>query len=166
MDRLSILLATFLLSACAQEGGNAVSQGTSHNTAQGAPTTSAPPETSTQSRSMDAPVMPFLARLPAHEAGDAAAFTGILVVDGPCIYAGEGASRVLIATMTSELDWDIKQGVLRLSDGGLARVGERVLLGGSQARGATVQALPWLVRPSKTCDQARVWITSSAVRAP
>jgi hypothetical protein len=112
-----------------------------------------------------------LARLPESRLGDAAAAVGTLRAEGACIYLeAAGSTRYLIASTIPGARWDAAQEALVVPSGGAEagaatyRSGERVTLGGSEARAATLSG-QWVETPAATCDIRRIWITNSIMSA-
>jgi hypothetical protein len=108
-----------------------------------------------------------LARLPESRMGDAAAAIGTLRAEGACLYLeAAGSTRYLIASTIPGARWDAAREALVVpSEGAEAgtatyRLGEKVTLGGSEARAATL-AGQWVEPPAETCDTTRIWIANS-----
>ena len=104
-----------------------------------------------------------LARLPDSEGGDAATTAGTLEAEGSCLYLRTVAGpRYLIASTMPGARWDAEAGALVVpgAGGGTFRPGERVSLGGSEAKAATLTGL-WVEPPGERCDTGRVWVTNS-----
>jgi hypothetical protein len=110
-----------------------------------------------------------LARLPDSRLGDAAAVTGTLRVEGACLYLdAAGSARYLIAFTIPGARWDAAQAALVVSSGeaeaGVYRPSERVTLGGSETRAATLSG-QWVEPPATACDTGRIWIANSIASA-
>jgi hypothetical protein len=104
-----------------------------------------------------------LARLPENPMGDAASTAGILEADGGCLYLrSEAGDRYLIASTIPGGTWDSASGalVVRGSGGGTFRPGNRVSLGGSEGRAATLSG-QWVDPPGSGCDTRRIWVANS-----
>jgi hypothetical protein len=111
-----------------------------------------------------------LARLPDSRLGDAAAAEGVLRVEGTCLYLeAAGSIRYLIASTIPGARWDAAGEALVVpSEGGAEAAtyspGERVNLGGSEARAATLSG-KWVEPPGAACDTSRIWVTNSILPA-
>lgn len=111
-----------------------------------------------------------LATLPESRMGNAAAAVGTLRAEGACLYLdAAGPTRYLIASTIPGARWDAaRQALVVPSEGGAEaatyRPGERVNLGGSEARAATL-AGQWVEPPAETCDTGRIWVTNSILPA-
>jgi hypothetical protein len=109
-----------------------------------------------------------IAKLPESRIGDAAAAVGTLRAEGACLYLeAAGPTRYLIASTIPGARWDAARGALVIpSEGGAEatayRPGERVNLGGSEGRAATLEG-QWVEPPAEMCETARIWITNSIV---
>ena len=94
--------------------------------------------------------------------GDAAALAGELVVDGGCLYVDSGTERMQIAFPASAARWDEDEHTIVLS-GGTAKVGQRVLFGGS-SRPLTGQPAPdWETEPLRGCAGDWIWFAGDSV---
>jgi hypothetical protein len=111
-----------------------------------------------------------LARLPESRMGAAAAAVGTLRAEGSCLYLDAGGpTRYLIASTIPGARWDAAREALVVpSEGGAAaatyRSGERVNLGGSEARAAILSG-QWVEPPAAACDARRIWIANSILPA-
>lgn len=112
-----------------------------------------------------------LARLPDSRLGDAAAVAGVLRVEGACLYLdAAGSARYLIAFTIPGARWDAVSESLVVPSGrteasaATYRPGERVTLGGSEARAATLSG-QWVEPPAAACDVRRIWIANSITSA-
>jgi hypothetical protein len=112
-----------------------------------------------------------LARLPDSLLGDAAAVAGALRAEGACLYLdAAGSTRYLIAFTIPGARWDAAREALVVPSGGAEagaatyRLGERVTLGGSEARAATLSG-QWVEPPAAACDTRRIWIANSIAPA-
>ena len=98
-----------------------------------------------------------LALLPTSLEGDAAAISGVLEVEGSCLYVRTPyGDRILPALQTPDTRWDDANGVLHVGTKAFVP-GSRVQLGGSFLRGGA--PLKWRQAPEPACNQARTWIT-------
>ncbi len=86
---------------------------------------------------------------------DKAATQGVLEREGNCLYIGE-SPRLLIAFASSGTSWDAATETVTIP-GGTLRVGDTILLAGSQAAAET--PVQWRRPPDSTCDQANVWLS-------
>lgn len=89
---------------------------------------------------------------------DKAATQGVLEREGNCLYVGE-SPRLLVAFASSGTSWDAATETVVIPGGSL-RVGEAVMLAGSQAAAET--PVQWLRPPNATCDQSNVWLSGPA----
>lgn len=162
MARNLILLSLLFAAACS---GPAVhDQGSPASPSQGG---TAGETTARETTANGAATGVRLARLPESRLGDAAALTGTLRTEGPCLYleAG-GAALYLIAFTVPGARWDEARGRLIVPSGSAEkgeaayRPGERVTLGGSEAQAATLSN-QWVEPPAAACDTRRIWIASS-----
>jgi hypothetical protein len=154
-----IFLAVFLAAACSgpavREQSPAAS--TRQEGAAGESVAGGTASTSTEVR---------LARLPDSRLGDAAVAEGMLRVEGTCLYLeAAGPTRYLIASTIPGARWDTAGKALVVpSEGGAEaatyRPGEKVNLGGSEARAATLSG-KWVEPPGAVCDTSRIWVTNS-----
>ena len=104
-----------------------------------------------------------LARLPENPMGDAASTAGIIEAEGGCLYLrSDAGDRYLIASTIPGGRWDSGSEalVVKGSVGGTFRPGDRVSLGGSEARGATL-AGQWVDPPGSGCETRRIWVANS-----
>jgi hypothetical protein len=135
-----------------------------------APSTSARQDSVSSERAGGAATEVRLSKLPDSPVGDTAALPGVLRAEGACLYLeAAGSTRYLIASTIPGARWDAaRQALVVPSEGGAEaatyRPGERVNLGGSEARAATL-AGQWVEPPAETCDTGRIWVTNSILPA-
>lgn len=112
-----------------------------------------------------------LARLPESRMGDAAAAVGTLRAEGACLYLeAAGSTRYLIASTIPGARWDAAREALVVpseepeASTATYRSGERVTLGGSEARAGTLSG-KWVEPPGAACDTSRIWVANSILPA-
>jgi hypothetical protein len=83
--------------------------------------------------------------------------TGVLEVDGPCLYLrAPNGTRTLPAFATANTRWNASRGWLEVGEQKF-RTGQTVRLGGSPAR-ALPPSLPWVQAPDPRCEASAAFI--------
>ena len=155
MDRKLLVIATVLtLGACSNatsSDSQPVDTASSPAAVPGPVGSSSPPPATSGSEAV-------LLRLPDSKEGDGAAIEGRLAVEDGCVGITAGDGFYVLAPTDPAIRWS--GGALTLSDGTSARVGARLLLGGSEA--SDPGTLPFVETVPAVCTGKRMWVTASA----
>ena len=156
MDKNTILIAT--LTALAACSNAATSDSVPIDTASSSPTNSGSVSSKSTQSALDGSNTVLL-RLPDSAEGDGAALQGVLAQQDGCLGIKAGDGFYSLASTNPKVRWNDSS--LSLSDGSSAKLGDNLLLGGSEA--TSPGALEFVDNAPAVCVSKKIWVTTSVV---